>query len=992
MFLNKRMNFYIFTFSVLTAFCSLFLFQNCSKNSFSMRSNPDDAILGSSDNFMLIEEGKPYTNKKVLKVKFQNLSGQYLKMRLALTKEMTDETHPWVDYSANTTFDLKQDWSLDGSADGTKTIYSELRELSGDTVKFSAKIGLDTLPPQGNLLGILSKGLQGKQISEGQKEPLSWTISDVMSSSNFSSGLSDTGMTVATTTIPDCSSSAIKVKLAQAPYKNTYTLTWPQKQPNEAFYVCVFVADKAGNTLSLMSQPMLSLWRVFAGDNTQGNGGSINSQNVRFQYPTLLAKNSKNEVFIYDSQFNNIRKVDENGIITLVAGSGKLASIEEKKDAQNSPLPTLNSMVFDSSDTLYVSTTMGIYKLIKTESFYEWSYRLQNPNCKNIIDILKVPEKTDVIYMHAACNTTTAAAASSSRSYIYKINLADLEANPITSSQLTTFRILGNGKIPQRTTTVPKGFVTELSSNESDLRHAIDYPGALRALENGDLIINTIGQYSNNLDGRSWISYLKKINTSQFERYDMGFAHVASQMDVARYKNEGVDFFALFIGRFDKPINLVTFKASDFSAFKMQDLEPKKNSTSPNPWILGVLIQERDENQPYGITSLLLTATANSQIFNTTTNDFAVKNIWGRDFTTEKSSIATEMQLLNPTGLVQTQDGNTYIFDRLNSTVYRVDTVGVMTPFLGNPANVKSTFFNNTALKDVTFDGTLHPTEEFDLLADETTNVNLFLSIGGYWLQHKSINVFNLKTQKAQSIFTNTERSYTNLLGWSINELNISPSGKLLTSRIYIESNTTAGTAPTAVITEISTTGTETVALGRVSPPTSAPLNNVSLTAQSFENITAMTTSQLSHLDNSTAELLFVQSSYKGKLQLGMANFSQSSPVYKTITAPSLTTSLRSLHVVQLDSIYYLIGSSFDSLWIAEIPNDFSKMSSLSLEFKKACVPGTFLNNAKYTSLTKDKNLLISDVNSGRVLEYYLHSKDGQKMLMYSDDPLCTAF
>ncbi len=983
---NKRL--YVSLGAFVIGVLSLFAFQNCSKNSFVVRSNPDNTRLGSQDNFMVIEDGKLFTNKKVLSVKFQNLAGKYLKMRLSLVKEMNDAESPWVDYSAQTTFDLRANWSLDGAFDGTKKVYAELQEFSGEIVPLSSDIGLDTLPPQGHLLGILSKGLQGKQFSEGQKETISWDIADSASEAGFSSGFSSEGMTVSTTSVPDCSSSAVNVVLAKAPYASSYALSWPKKQPNEAFYICVVVADNAGNKLSLMSQPMISLWRVFAGDNTQGNGGSINSQNVRFQSPALLAKNSKNETYIYDSQFNNIRKVDENGIISLVAGDGRAANITVNVDAQVSSLNNINSMEFDSNDNLYVGNLQGVFKLVKADQLFKWESRITNANCKNSIDILKIPLQEDQLYLHSACSSRTEVPASSALAYISKFNLVILDASPLAANQLAAYRILGNGKISSRKTVTTKGFVATVSSDEADFRQSVDYPGALSALENGDLLVNPIGQYSNDTDGRSLLTYYKKISETQFEKYELGMSHVASQMDFAKYKKDNQDYIAAFVGRADRPVNLVTFKQADFTDIKMQVISPTKAGSTTNPWILGVLINERDENQPYGVKSLTLTATALSQVFGVSSL-FEVKTVWGRDYTTEKSSVATEMFLPNPTGITQTKDGMTYVFDRFNSTIYRVDGNGQMTSFLGSPAKVAEKTFSSTDFKDVTFNSIVHPNEEFDLFADEVGEVRLFLSIGGYYFANKSINVFNLQTQKAQSMLVSTQRSYSNLSSWGASEAHVTPSGKILIARFYLDTNSANGTAPTSLIAEMTSQTAQSIVVGQQSPPISAPLSNMSLKGQSYASITAMT----SHLFNDggiASELLIFQNSTAGKLQLGMANMSDLSAPYKVIATTGLGVTLRSLKVMQIEGARYLIASSFDSLMVAEVPANFYNISSPALAFKKVCLPGTYFNNAKYTALTSANNLLISDVNSGRVLEYYFQDKFGKKMLIYSDDPTCT--
>ena len=96
-----------------------------------------------------------------------------------------------------------------------------------------------------------------------------------------------------------------------------------------------------------------------------GDGGP--ATDAAFRDPTALAFDKKGNLFIADVANNRIRKIDTRGIITTVAGNGKLEDSGDGGPALEAGIRNMAALAFSPSEELHVieSTTHRIRKITK---------------------------------------------------------------------------------------------------------------------------------------------------------------------------------------------------------------------------------------------------------------------------------------------------------------------------------------------------------------------------------------------------------------------------------------------------------------------------------------------------------------------------------------------------------------------------------------------------------------------------------------------------
>ena len=304
----------------------IFGFQNCSDVGFKTESSQVEQLLGSD---LVIENGFKFTNKKVVTLEI-NANGEiYPKMRISNSPDFSDAE--LIDFKSPYEYDLKDEYASDGSKDGVKSIYVELVGENVPVKVMNQNIGLDTVFPNIIPQGILADGLVGEAPSFQDVVNLFWDAHDVPASTGFTSGIdAQRGLRIAYSKTNDCSSSNVTLIQDWGFYSDSFGVNWPQKNPIDSLYFCIYVQDHAGNSKSYTSQPMTSLWKVLVGENAQGNGGHYLSPSVRFKKPAFLAKYSRGNMFINDESFNNIRVISSESSttsseISLFFGDGRLA-------------------------------------------------------------------------------------------------------------------------------------------------------------------------------------------------------------------------------------------------------------------------------------------------------------------------------------------------------------------------------------------------------------------------------------------------------------------------------------------------------------------------------------------------------------------------------------------------------------------------------------------------------------------------------------------
>ena len=88
-----------------------------------------------------------------------------------------------------------------------------------------------------------------------------------------------------------------------------------------------------------------------------GDGGP--ATNASMWVPSAVTFDAAGNLFIADTQFNRIRKVDTNGIITTIAGNGNEDFAGDGVAATNTSLYGPSGVAFDAGGNLYIADTFN---------------------------------------------------------------------------------------------------------------------------------------------------------------------------------------------------------------------------------------------------------------------------------------------------------------------------------------------------------------------------------------------------------------------------------------------------------------------------------------------------------------------------------------------------------------------------------------------------------------------------------------------------------
>ncbi len=116
----------------------------------------------------------------------------------------------------------------------------------------------------------------------------------------------------------------------------------------------LFIADYYNNRIRKVDDT--GLITTVAGNGTaaySGDGGA--ATNASLSYPSDLALDADGNLFIADSQNSLIRKVDTNGIITTVAGNGTAAYSGDGGAATNASLSYPSGVAVDADGNLFIA-------------------------------------------------------------------------------------------------------------------------------------------------------------------------------------------------------------------------------------------------------------------------------------------------------------------------------------------------------------------------------------------------------------------------------------------------------------------------------------------------------------------------------------------------------------------------------------------------------------------------------------------------------------
>jgi sugar lactone lactonase YvrE len=93
-----------------------------------------------------------------------------------------------------------------------------------------------------------------------------------------------------------------------------------------------------------------------AGTGTQGySGDNIAAVSAQLNYPTGLAVDYLGNIYVADTSSHRIRQIDNTGIIKTVAGTGTAGELGDNSEATNVQLNRLNGVELDSFGNLYIA-------------------------------------------------------------------------------------------------------------------------------------------------------------------------------------------------------------------------------------------------------------------------------------------------------------------------------------------------------------------------------------------------------------------------------------------------------------------------------------------------------------------------------------------------------------------------------------------------------------------------------------------------------------
>lgn len=942
-------------------------FQNCSPARFSSPNGEGPSTareLSSVSGFLEIEGGRSATNKKILAVEIKGVDNQAIShMRFAREEQLIGgeipKSIPWQTFQAKTEFDLDVEWASDGTKDRAKNLVAEVKKIASPDEKIPllrASILLDTVPPRVEALGLMKHGLVGARYEKNQRVDLDWNAMDIPAPTGRMSGVDPMeGVQVGWADDADCSKVAannLGPKLPDSSQARQFI--WPKSTKLEAFYICVFVQDLAGNRSTGLSQPMTQIWRIVAGDNNQGNGGSWKAANVRFGAPDLLVMDSKNNLFIYDGDYLTIRRVKPDGTIETFIGNGRLGDFLPE-DRLRSPMPGAQSLDMDSADRLYVRTKNYIRRLTQksppdgTQVTVE---TLMTPGDLNIrgSDIKRFPDGKE--YMLLTTHRADPKNVLYLDAYVYKVPLKDLETFNLTASKnsLAPYRIAGTGD------------VLKTSS------------GLLPAMQSADTaVLPIVGPVTADAKGRIYVSGSKD-SVYGYGEYTVFVIENGKIFKLTSDRNP-VYFMGLVTlpGKRDFLVLRGSAGALELKWDKLPlsaDLAITKLTAGGTvDGLIAVANAANTAQEPVFYAPNLTYSKINKF------QGLALLDQFGRDVYNVNDTRALSAIIARPHGVTEDKNGNVYIAEYLSGVIRKVDPAGNLSVFAGTP--FKFGHFSQQEGKEPAVANLgghlLGYDENGDRLihAGSNNSAILFLPLkAGEKITTLATNPLPSTTMQVSSPLSTIAAANWNKLrdtnNWSVRDLQVrSINGKteILAYRgidlpfraqvIHYGFPFTGPQTGTPVLGSELSSNSIFLAGGASPTTTTGPSMSVSFASliTAFQNLVYYT-------------------GVDGKLLV--SNGRQVTPV----TGASVAGRIAIFEDTQLRR--YFIGFFGQTLRVTVLSPDGKVMKNEVL-----CLPGTFLNPTDL-KLSRDGNsLLVSDGGFNRVLRYTI--RENGKVFLYRD-------
>lgn len=927
-------------------------FQNCQNYGF-QRFNTD--ALNSLSNGMTLENGASATNKKVLSVQFKQFKEQYTKVRFSLDGNF-EKSQP-VPFAQSLSFDLGDAWSQDGKKDGSKTVYAELNNASGLPLKLRATIGLDTIAPTLEAKGILKTGPSGRTYNLGEAANLEWNIADLPGPTHFSSGLDPfKGVRITQSLQADCSTVDKEILPWSAPRASFAGFKWPFNEPLKNFYVCIHGKDLAGNIATILSQPMISLWTVIAGDNNQGNGGSINAPNVRFKKPSMAELGSDGSLYIYDAHFLNIRKVSAaDRTVNLFAGNGRTGLPNATDDIRTQPLSPV-SMAIDSQDRIWFTQWGRLFVIEQVDGIGKAKLlNTYDPSCEMFIDIKKDAGKGDVLFGAGVCSGFSGEFDPRAKAAIFRIPVSELfsQAPQLKYSDLISkYFFTGNLSLPTKNQDFNKTIDIVGTPDAGNYLHSISYPTDIAVTSDETVIVTSRGSGNTPIWGKPMLRGYKKTadNTVTAFLIDgvVSWAHEIHAFNLtndtmiltygADSANQARAIHQLkFDGKIWKSTNRNAVDAPAFGTY-LSSILPFMNNGSLEYYTLSV---------------------DHGRIFRLDQN-LAIQETWGRAVFNDAEMNPVTSALNYPSGLAVAPDNSIYFFERYTSIIRKITPDGRLQFTGGRPFVNGTPDLNNEPLSTSTFNGNgLEFVKSSLTLTKRASDLKDVM-----YLTPSYPKVYEIDYQGGRASAKGqpkSENDYSDPINWRIFNTAKGNADSLLLARNYVYL-----TSPRRGFVTERKDGVEKTFIGSLDVTKPAKPGALKSEASLFAV----------HTVNQNGDFVFLTAQINEDGPTSFLWYDRTKE--EAGVGVSLTANLPYLQ----DLTSYRVGNNIvlcglNGGIICTTPislNDLKTTRQIKVDYFALCMPGGFTNGPEDIEFDNQGNLVVSDSRNARILRYFTNN------------------
>lgn len=931
-------------------------FQNCSKiNMSTVPMNVDSQVSSSIDG--ADADSVFYTNNKSVNINLSVTTDLLDQVRMSTSPTMSEEKNPWQPVQNKISYDLGDDYAFDGSKDGPKTVYLEFRNSTSDQlanrVYKTVKVFLDTQAPDISGEDILNKGINGLELKKSQRVELKWNVQDRKPASAQVSGLDPAGDTRwGFSRSNDCSEASLFEKSPWKTMNGRTQISWPSADPLDVFYICLFAKDRAGNTNSYLSQPMTSLWSVVAGDNSQGNGSSVNSNKVRFKKPTFLSIKNNGDISVRDYEFQNWR--------TIHALKNDPSQIIE-----DSKFPMLgdSNILYDKSGNAYISENGKLYTF-KANDPQNPVLIVSSTGTIGGFAIRKYQNTERLVIGHYVSKPVNADPIT--EAYLFEVPVSILQglSQPLELNDLkANYKLIGNGVMAPRSTAIPSGVT--LSKNDSlDIQFSVGRTVSMTTGNAGEIYLNTLN-FSNTDVGSPGIRKLTPKADGKF------YQEALAQMTQAGWQISYVKQTSVKDGQVHEL--LIASEAKPGAA--IYDFKLGKRITPfaelKMHYCYGVLIVPNAAKTDY---SFYISSATTSQIFHYD-SDYKLIEILGRpvfdNLTDPLSAVIGKVD-----GVVSdTEDGSIYFTDSQNALIRKIDKNGVLSTVAGQVQNTAAKMvYDATPLDEFTFDssGFIY-SFRYQLAADFDASKNrkvLYVP-----LVSGQVHAIDLVNKSVTTLLnpTNTTINGASPSFWTNDGVAFAkgPGDKNALLVTKIERSTSGRDMSTGYVQMIPVQGSKTWAsdfnfMGDINSSAITSTNSV------LSNSSVAISSKVPSVSVDSQGYVFVATPYG----LRISTLNSTSPQTRTIKINVPNFGLIE-EGTKRHLIYFNESLGRLALTTLELNGIFDPTNPSITPVQKLCLPGTSAYKVGQIATDADGNLLITDSANARILKYRIRDASG---------------